>query len=404
MESKIMSGALYCAIALFALSAWSGPITVDGSLDDWGVNPPSPIIPNYDGQWGPPTVGSYAADHSVGEKGFVGPGRGGHAFDLVAKYSHLEGRALYLAFVIGFDIRGVVDPLGKPATYYMGDVFFDFGSDGGWFYNTNQDYKTGEWDLAFGLSETLDPNTTHLNAYTDFSVVATPHGVTGWRAGPYQAIGGKPAGEVEFAFVYGSDENGMVDTNGNYYHVYEFRYELEDDMLAAIRERRNYRVFVTMTCGNDYIDFIVDVPGVTRARGASPVQGSDFSLFGRRGGAGAVGGVPRGGGGGMNFAAPVAGMMLAQGAPAFGVPLVGGALPSLPPRGGFNPGGFGFTNPLPPPSGPSAGDPPIIPLPPAAAMALAGIATLLLYMRFRRVAPEAVAHAPVRSQPRNDAR
>jgi hypothetical protein len=256
---RLAATVLGTAAPLLAMSAWSAPITVDGSLGDWGVNP-SPIIQNNNAQWGGNTFGSHIADHSVGSNGFVGPGYGGHDFDMVAMYSGIQGDMLYLAFVTGFDIQGVSDPYGRPYNYFMGDVFIDFGSNGGWYYNSNSDYNPGNWDLAFGLNETQDPNATSLNAYTNFGVISTPQDVPGFYAGPYRVDGGDLAGSVDFAFEYGTVDNGMVDNNGNFYHVYEFGYQLSADMLADLQNAGNYSVFSTMNCGNDFLYLTVDVP------------------------------------------------------------------------------------------------------------------------------------------------
>jgi len=365
----------FASLMLFtiAAAAWASPITVDGSLDDWGIEPDSPITPNHDDQWKPSSVGSYVVDHHVGEGGRVNPGRGGHAFDMVALYSHLEGNTLYLAFVTGFDLRGEMDPMGKPYRHYMGDVFIDFGGNGGWRYKGEDDYDTGVWDLAFGLSETLDPAATQLKAYRDFRVYSTPHGVSGWNAGPYQQARGEAVGEVEFAFVRGSQANGMVDTLGNPYHVYEFGYELEDYMLAEIRKGHGYAVFITMSCGNDFFHHFVEAPGITRPRSARPAGGSWRQDYIRHGG---------GGGGGGGFGGGSAG----------GGGWGGGG------AGGGGLGGYAFFGNNDPWNRPDWNwnwnwdrdwdrdddDIPIIPLPPALGMALAGMAALAAIRWIRR--------------------
>jgi len=268
----IAMGAMGLAVSLLSLGASASPIDVDGSLADWGVSPNSPITPNNNAQWAPSlTFGNHTANHYVRSDGFVDPGFGGHDFDMVSMYSGVQGNTLYLAFVTGFDIAGVPDPFGRNYNYFMGDVFIDFGSNGGWYYNSESDYATGSWDLAFGLNAVQDPTATSLAAYTGFSATGTPVGVPGFRAGPYLAVGGDNAGTVDFAFAYGTNDNGMVDSNGDFYHVYEFGYELSDDMLASIHAGGNYSVFSTMNCGNDYLYLTVDASTIPPTGGDPPV-------------------------------------------------------------------------------------------------------------------------------------
>ena len=100
----------------------AGPITVDGSWADWGIDPSS-------GDW----------DASIGDRiffenyagtdgtGFVGPGYGGQYFDVEAIYAVRAGDKVSFGIVTGFDPNGV--KYGS-RTYIAGDIFFDVGS--GW--------------------------------------------------------------------------------------------------------------------------------------------------------------------------------------------------------------------------------------------------------------------------------
>src|SRR5262245_59287531 len=120
MRSLKIFAALAVSLACSGRSVLAGPILVDGSFADWGINPGA-------GDW----------DSSVGTRiffenytgtdgtGFVGPGWGGQFFDVEAMYAYRPGNKLYFGIVTGFDPDGV---LHNGQTYTAGDIFFDVGT------------------------------------------------------------------------------------------------------------------------------------------------------------------------------------------------------------------------------------------------------------------------------------
>lgn len=292
------AGAWACALAagLVATSAWGATITVNGNLDDWGVNPGTPTVntntpwtgtpeqysPDQNNTWEPGSGIAYTVDHFVGRRNgsnfFVDPGYGGHDVDLVSMYSMIDNNTLYLAFVTGLPLGGVADPHNRPSAqspyyYFMGDIFINFGaahqpstvSNSSTLGGNHLSYAGNSWDLAFGLSAATGPNgdanLTTLTAYRDFNVDETPVGVPGYVTGPWLQNGGTATGNA-VSFAYGADR--YTDSANQQYHVYEFAYTLDAASLNDLQLGNwEYNVFATMNCGNDYLYLSADGDNIT---------------------------------------------------------------------------------------------------------------------------------------------
>lgn len=202
-----MNTRLLLASALGSLtlsgSAWA--ITVDGNLDDWGVNhstwiPSAGIHRTIEDQTG---SGSYR----------LTPGWGGQAYDAEALYATITGGKLYIALATGHNPRTLHDPARN--SYGAGDFAIDFGKDGSYEIGININhaltrsgdnytfendfkeggvYKNASWNLGlWNTSGDHDPGNpdpghpTSLKGGTwvgDASLVYTTTGVTGFGASP----------------------------------------------------------------------------------------------------------------------------------------------------------------------------------------------------------------------------
>lgn len=248
-------------------AAGVGGISVDGLLDDWGVN--SALINNTSSSDWSATQGAWVSE-DTGESWTVGPGVGGQDFDVEALYTGFDTSTnmLYVALVTGFDILGETY---AGTSYYVGDVFIDFGYDG----PRDPTHESHSWDLAFDLSswngfvsdDVEDPDST-INAVRtpafEWSDSPDEPDNPGYESGPLVATAGATETDaVQFAY----NDNGPWDDAWDH-NVYEFGYHVTD--TAWLHELTNgsgsgWTVHWTMSCGNDVLNVegtpVVPVPG-----------------------------------------------------------------------------------------------------------------------------------------------
>lgn len=122
-------------LLLFVLAgatAVAGPINVDGSWSDWGIDPNS-------GDWTSSNSTRVFFEDYTGTDGhgYIGPGWGGQFFDVEAIYAQYTASTFCFAIVTGFDPDGVVT---GGTTYTPGDIFLNAGN--GW--KVGIDLETGK--------------------------------------------------------------------------------------------------------------------------------------------------------------------------------------------------------------------------------------------------------------------
>ena len=247
---------LASALSGLALSGSAWAITVDGNLDDWGVNHST---------WVPTTgIHSTIEDQTGSGSYYLNPGWGGQAYDAEALYATIIGQKLYIALATGHDPRTLQNPAGN--SYGAGDFAIDFGKDG--------TYEVGINIVHAGTGSNTDPIQTQGGVYR----------VTQWNYGLWNTAGnyihdgiaatsdiadalhptyiqsGSLLGQATLAINYGPTGTGTT----NYGAVLSdthFFYEMSVD-LQTLRDAgwtgNAFNIQWTENCANDSI--IVDPP------------------------------------------------------------------------------------------------------------------------------------------------
>ncbi len=118
---KLHSSILSLAISAGVSQAWALTISIDGNLNDWGIDPAT---------WLPsdPRIHARNEDQTGGGGTYLNPGWGGQAYDAEAMYALIQGGRLYVALATGHNPRTLHNP--STNSYGAGDFFLDFGRDG----------------------------------------------------------------------------------------------------------------------------------------------------------------------------------------------------------------------------------------------------------------------------------
>jgi hypothetical protein len=116
MHMMVVAGTLF--------SAGAQAITIDGNLNDWGVN---------HSNW-KPTTGILSKDEDQTGSGsyYLNPGWGGQAYDAEAMYVTWDTNNLYIAIATGHNPNTANNPSGN--SFGAGDIAIDFGINGSWDY------------------------------------------------------------------------------------------------------------------------------------------------------------------------------------------------------------------------------------------------------------------------------
>lgn len=189
---------LTCALCMGLGQAWALPITVDGNLADWGINPAT---------WLPsdPRIQYKIEDQTGKTNAYLNPGWGGQAYDAEALYALVQGGRLYVALATGHDPRTLHKPSAN--SYGAGDFFLDFGKNGTYELAVNINHKLPhgfetafveggvyrvttyafglfqETDPGYPLSPTLRPAYLTAGEYLGMAALAyTTHFVKDWGA------------------------------------------------------------------------------------------------------------------------------------------------------------------------------------------------------------------------------
>lgn len=216
-------------VVIFQPAAYA--ITVDGSVNDWGVTPGAFGNP---AQWIPNTGIDFVEEDQNPAIDFLNPGWGGQNFDVEAVYFTSDDSKAYFSVITGFNL------LTPPAGYTGGDLALDFNSDG---------------TYEFGL-ETLGANAGKLYSITAANGWKQP---TFTQSGPFAINHSKLGSSVfyiglsEYAFgtTYAADKHYVLEMGIplDYFGLF-----WDDSTLVNPKFTAHW----TMSCGNDALDLHVD--------------------------------------------------------------------------------------------------------------------------------------------------
>ena len=230
-----------CPFAAIALPTATPTDTIDGSLDDWGVD----ILDSGGGDtWVPESGVTYVEEDLRGEDAFrVYPGWGGQPFDAEAMFvvCNAEDGYLYVAIVVGMPSTGTT--FGSE-TYYPGDLAIDF---------------EGGTDYEFGVETTGD------SGFNQGAVVRTDE--SDWEnaseldfpdSWPDQIDDGTVVFYDPDLFVYSGAYTEVADDGNTYDH-----YVIELAIPISVFEDfwgLPFTLHWTMTCGNDELNLRCNPP------------------------------------------------------------------------------------------------------------------------------------------------
>lgn len=212
----IAFGTLFAACNAYA-------ITVNGELDDWGVNPAG----YGHSQWTPFGGITYTVEDQ--KDYYLNPGWGGQKFDAEAMYYKRAGGTVYLAIVTGH-------PSSGSSGYVPGDVAIDLGLDG---------------IYEYGI-KTTSSNSGKL--YGGLSASSWNTGIFG-ISGPTTIISGQGTdlGSIPFVYAHTYWDETYADLTDDHWVMEMSMLETDFDSSWA----NGARIHWTMTCGNDAIDLNV---------------------------------------------------------------------------------------------------------------------------------------------------
>jgi hypothetical protein len=238
-------------IAGIAFSASAQAITIDGKLDDWGVQANGSAS-----GWTPNTDVLFTQEDQKGSGNYkLNPGWGGQAYDAEAMYVNWDKNNLYIAIATGHNPNTTNNPSGN--SYGSGDIAINFGLD-----NT--------WD--YGIELLGSANTTKAHVYsgvnwdyglwtTSGAYVGNPNGnvATADHAHPTSILSGTDMstlpsriGEVRYTTV---GQNNYGNTPSDLHYFYEISIP-----LAAFGNDwgigSQFNIHWTENCANDSISVI----------------------------------------------------------------------------------------------------------------------------------------------------
>ena len=193
--------------------------TVDGNLNDWGIDL---YAANYQGYLNNHLPGglnvNYVTGDYVGPGGYVGPGYGGQIYDLEAIYFDNDHDYGYIAIITGF-------PQSGTAVHGPGDIAMDILPCGEYNYEYGIDLETG--------------NLIHMPDWDDVSLYS--------QSNPWTIGSGNVVDNCDV--VYSS-----LAVNDHY--VIEASFLLADLGLSMDDV---FNIHWTMECGNDVLDLQADI-------------------------------------------------------------------------------------------------------------------------------------------------
>ena len=240
---KVLGHGTALTAALFALILFGGiaqaDLVIDGDLTDWGVTPFSDwdadLAPNSQQTLGNWHNGSYPY--------------GGENFDAEALYFAADANYLYLAIVQSMPEAGVPDPYGRNIWYTPGDIALnlDIGTEGG--------TPTGEYGYELGVS-TQGADMGAVYSMPDWTL---PQANVGFPVNtPSTIVDGTLVGYGNLVYVSGDAVYGsQLECWGNTYII---EAALPWDLLGDVQLGDDMLIHYTISCGNDVLDLMTDMP------------------------------------------------------------------------------------------------------------------------------------------------
>ena len=238
MRLKIL---LLSFLALFLMAGSALAITVDGYHADWftdqkGFQPTDSIANDITGA----IDSGYSAGIYWAEEDYVGndqclkvwPGYGGQSFDHEGLYFTQDSNNYYIGLMTGM-APGENRASWSPTNHYIGDIALDLG-------------RNGSFDTALSMQGIRDANSPPK--------IQLFENVSSWNnTNPYHPVY-NPTPHTKKDGAYVSDINfAYQQLNDSYF--YEFGISKSDLDLSD-----GVNIFVTMDCGNDWIQTSVPVP------------------------------------------------------------------------------------------------------------------------------------------------
>lgn len=241
---------LASALGSLALSGSACAITVDGSLDDWGVDHST---------WTPSTGIQRTIEDQAGSGSYyLNPGWGGQAYDAEALYATISDGKLFIALATGHNPRTLQNPAGN--SYGAGDFGIDFGKDGIYEIGININHAL----TRSGTSYTFENGFVEGGVYKDASWNLGLWNTSGAYdpthpdpSSPTSLDGGTLIGNASLVYTTTAATGfGASPTDPHYF------YEMSVDLSLLTNagwDGKPFNIHWTENCANDSI--IVDPPG-----------------------------------------------------------------------------------------------------------------------------------------------
>ncbi len=234
---------LFAVLAVFLWIGNAMAFSVDGDYMDWfskvtGFQATDSIANDTTGAIDHgKSVGIYWSEEDyVGPDKWmkVGPGYGGQTFDHEGLYFGQDSSHYYIALMTGMAPGVNYAPWDTQTAYHIGDIALDLGQD-------------GDYELAIDMDPVRDNSLSgNLNLLKVASWGSpTPFSLPFLSTEPYDADGSY-IGDVCFAYRQYND-----------HYFYEFGIDKSKSLLDL---SDGLDIFVTMSCGNDWIRTQVPVP------------------------------------------------------------------------------------------------------------------------------------------------
>jgi hypothetical protein len=231
---------LYASLFLASAQAWALPITIDGNLDDWGIDRTT---------WLPADsrVHYKIEDQTGNANAYLNPGWGGQAYDAEAIYALIHNDRLYVALATGHDPRTLHKPSAN--SYGAGDFFIDLGRNGTYELAVNVNHRLpGGFENTFveaGVYRVLG-YATGLFPETDPDYPISP----AWR--PTYLTAGDYLGLADLVYTTAFTKGWGQWSNDKHY-FYEWSVGLDLLRTAGWDGDSPFNIHWTMNCANDSI-------------------------------------------------------------------------------------------------------------------------------------------------------
>jgi hypothetical protein len=243
-------------IAGIAFSASAQAITINGNLDDWGVQANGSAS-----GWTPNTDVLYTQEDQNGTGAFyLNPGWGGQNYDAEAMYVNWDKNNLYIAIATGHNPNTTNNPSGN--SYGAGDIAINFGLDNTWDYgiellgsNQGHIYRTTTADSwAYGLWKDAANNYAYVGSLYGNNATADHAHPTSILTGTDLSTDASRTGVVAYTDpLHGQNNYGDKPSDLHYF------YEISIPLAAFGNDwgtGSQFNIHWTENCANDSISVI----------------------------------------------------------------------------------------------------------------------------------------------------